>query len=107
MPNTDSAKTGLESRLAELQARLATLTEELGGEAEKDWSERANQLEDSEIAEGEASLIKHEIASTERALERIEAGTYGECLNCGAPIAAGRLDARPEASLCIKCASEA
>ncbi|GAA4666161.1 TraR/DksA family transcriptional regulator [Frondihabitans cladoniiphilus] len=39
------------------------------------------------------------------ALERLGAGTYGICLNCGRPIAPARLDARPMAGLCIDCAS--
>lgn len=104
MTDIAAAKTRLETQLAELQARFANLAADLGEEAEKDWEDRANQLEDDEVASGEAALVKREIASTERALERIAAGTYGDCLACGAPIAAGRLEARPEASLCISCA---
>lgn len=37
------------------------------------------------------------------ALERIENGTYGVCTRCGAQIAAERLEAMPEASLCVTC----
>ncbi|MFD0852412.1 TraR/DksA family transcriptional regulator [Actinomadura adrarensis] len=40
-----------------------------------------------------------------RALERLDAGTYGTCENCGGLIGAERLDARPDASLCIECAA--
>jgi RNA polymerase-binding transcription factor DksA len=36
----------------------------------------------------------------------LEAGTYGECENCGQPIAEPRLEAMPMARLCIKCASQ-
>ncbi|MCU1414876.1 MAG: hypothetical protein JWN80_2216 [Microbacteriaceae bacterium] len=39
------------------------------------------------------------------AFARLQAGTYGLCLNCGGPIAEGRLAARPEAELCIDCAN--
>jgi len=52
-------------------------------------------------------LIEREIASVKRALGRIEDGTYGECVRCGRDIAAGRLEARPEAALCIDCARQA
>ena len=62
-------------------------------------------MEDDDSLEGQAALISNEIASVRRALERIEEGTYGECANCGNNIAAGRLEARPEAALCIDCAS--
>ncbi|MFG6445955.1 TraR/DksA family transcriptional regulator [Microbacterium sp. P06] len=38
------------------------------------------------------------------ALERLAEGSYGICVVCGAPIAAGRLEARPTAATCIACA---
>ncbi len=37
------------------------------------------------------------------ALERIQEGTYGTCLNCGKPIAEDRLAAIPWATHCIDC----
>ena len=37
----------------------------------------------------------------ERALTRLEKGTYGHCEACGVPIEDGRLEARPEARLCM------
>ena len=40
-----------------------------------------------------------------RALLRVKNGTYGECVRCGAKIAPKRLEARPEAALCISCAN--
>ena len=41
------------------------------------------------------------------ALARIEDGSYGECEECGQPIGASRLLARPEARLCIACQTRA
>ena len=40
------------------------------------------------------------------ALERIEAGEYGECDECGANIGYRRLSARPTADQCINCKEE-
>jgi len=37
------------------------------------------------------------------AIKRIDQGTYGQCTNCGKPIAPARLDARPESTLCMDC----
>lgn len=37
------------------------------------------------------------------ALERMEAGTYGECIDCGEEIAEARLKATPEAARCVPC----
>lgn len=39
----------------------------------------------------------------ERALHRMERGTWGTCESCGEPIAPERLDALPFVTLCIRC----
>ena len=47
------------------------------------------------------------VTKIRHALERISAGEYGSCESCGAPITYGRLMARPVATLCIDCKTEA
>ncbi|HEX8721299.1 MAG TPA: TraR/DksA family transcriptional regulator [Pyrinomonadaceae bacterium] len=39
----------------------------------------------------------------DEALGRVEAGEYGECVNCGEPVAEKRLDAVPWTRYCLKC----
>ena len=39
----------------------------------------------------------------ERALQKIEDGSFGDCEECGEEIAVKRLEARPETTLCIRC----
>ena len=39
------------------------------------------------------------------AIERLDAGNYGDCADCQQPIGLGRLEARPSSALCISCAS--
>jgi RNA polymerase-binding protein DksA len=46
---------------------------------------------------------EHVLAEIDRALERIEAGTYGSCETCGKAIAEERLEAIPYATQCIDC----
>lgn len=46
-----------------------------------------------------------ELRHVERALKAIGDGAYGECRRCKEPIAEARLRARPEALLCLACAS--
>jgi len=41
----------------------------------------------------------------DRALSKIEAGTYGLCEQCGQPIPDARLEALPQAALCVACKS--
>jgi DnaK suppressor protein len=47
------------------------------------------------------------LAAVEAALERIAAGTYGECTDCGADISTARLHATPEAARCVPCQEKA
>jgi DnaK suppressor protein len=43
------------------------------------------------------------LVQTERALARIETGTYGSCESCGEPVGKARLKAFPRATLCVSC----
>lgn len=105
MPDVQETRAKLEAQLAELQERLARIERDLDEPHDPDSSERAVQMEDDEALEAKGRLAQNRIASIERALLRIEHGEYGECVQCGADISEGRLAARPEAALCITCAS--
>jgi DnaK suppressor protein len=45
------------------------------------------------------------ISKIREALERIDAGTYGQCELCGGDINVKRLEARPVTTMCIACKS--
>ena len=49
--------------------------------------------------------LLHQAEEVERALAKLEEGTYGECDACGAAIPEGRLEIHPWAVLCVPCAS--
>ena len=106
MPNTAVAKARLEVQLAELEGRQGRIARDLAKPLNPDSSEQAIEMEDNDSLEGQAALVAREIASVKRALTRIETGTYGECVRCGAEIAPKRLEVRPEAALCFECASK-
>jgi RNA polymerase-binding transcription factor len=53
---------------------------------------------------GVGDSLERVLERTERALAKLDAGTYGLCDACGDPIPAGRLRALPEGVLCLKCA---
>ncbi|WP_253195076.1 TraR/DksA C4-type zinc finger protein [Streptomyces sp. MP131-18] len=50
-----------------------------------------------------ASNAREMLYQTERALQRLEAGTYGLCENCGQPIGKARMQVFPRATLCVDC----
>ncbi len=61
-------------------------------------------FERSQVGALAASARAHldEIATAER---RLAAGTYGQCERCGEVISRERLDVRPAARQCVRCAS--
>lgn len=59
----------------------------------------------TEIGVGES--LEAALLRLERALAKLDDGTYGRCDACGEPIAPARLRARPDSALCIACAGSA
>jgi DnaK suppressor protein len=106
---------------AQLLAHRASLLEQLatlrGGDrtrveasvahfAEREDSQaQTNTAKDLEFALD--SLETAELNAVQAALQRIDAGTYGECTDCGIHIPAARLHATPEAPRCIHCQEKA
>jgi DnaK suppressor protein len=110
------------------EAELAKVRKELEGElaglradisrAESEIAERLGDAvgdagDDQADAGAKTFQREHELALTqnardlllqnERALARIDAGTYGVCESCGQPIGKARLQAFPRATLCVSC----
>ena len=104
MPDLAAARARLQAALTELEARLRHIARDLDQPPDRDWDEQAIEVEDDQALEHQGELVTREIASVQRALARIEDGAYGICVRCGDEIAPERLDARPEAALCIACA---
>ena len=92
---------------------------DLAAEAEALASEResGDTQFDEESGEGDTLNVERErdlalsasaqqaVEEIERALTRMEAGTYGICERCGKKISVARLEALPFAALCIDCKS--
>jgi len=98
----------LRARLEEIEARLAELARppEAGsgigfgkriGDGTTEAISRRN-----EIGVGNSLEVTEE--KLQRALAKLEEGSYGRCDRCGNPIAPARLEAVPESVLCIDCA---
>lgn len=102
-----AARARLEAQLSELEGRKQRIADDLDEPISPDSGERAVEMEDDVSLEGQNALVTQEIASIRRALGRIEEGSYGQCVRCGEDIGDARLEARPEAALCIDCARKA
>jgi DnaK suppressor protein len=82
----------------------ASLLEETGDLAigsEDHLADSASETYMRELDEGLEENAEHILVEIDEALGRIEAGTYGLCADCGAPIGEERLLAVPYATLCI------
>jgi RNA polymerase-binding transcription factor DksA len=97
-------ETALRARLAELEARLAGIEEELDSHNSRDWEELAVEREEDEVLEGMGQSGLAEMEKIRAALGRIGDGSYGYCAKCGAAIAAERLDVLPATPFCRDCA---
>ena len=54
---------------------------------------------------GVGGSLEHTLARTERALAKLDEGSYGCCDTCGAAIPAARLQAMPDSVLCLACSA--
>jgi RNA polymerase-binding transcription factor DksA len=94
----------LTDRLSDLEKRLQGIEHDLDAPQDPDVEERATEREGDEVLEQLGNSGLAEIEQIRAALVRIEQGTYGECLTCGAEILTARLDIVPTATQCRFCA---
>ena len=110
-PDPDEIRGKLQTELEEVSAEIAKLTKapesgtnlSFGKRIGEGTTEAITRFNDVGIA-NDLQAIRGRI---ERALEKLDEGTYGTCDNCGTEIPAGRLQAAPASALCVKCAAAA
>jgi DnaK suppressor protein len=68
-----------------------------------DMKEEAARVVQDTVLEAEEQRDIDELQQVQRALERLDAATYGDCAQCGEPIALQRLLAEPAAVRCASC----
>jgi len=83
-----------------------SLLKELRSESPGDVIDAAYDSAQDEISSQLAEVESRELANIENALERMKAGTYGQCEVCGGRIPLARLNALPYATVCIECQRE-
>ncbi len=98
-------KAQLETRLAELQARIDGIENELDSHNSPDWEELATEREGDEVLEDLGTAGQLEMRQIAAALQRIDEGDYGVCTKCGAEISEERLDLLPQTPFCRSCAA--
>jgi DnaK suppressor protein len=105
-------------RRAELEAQRDHLRAEIasqGADPDSDdvvfvddagFADRSHSAEERSRAISVVRALRSNLRDVDRALAKMEAGTYGTCERCGRAIGDERLDALPWALLCIDCKQE-
>ena len=105
MSSFDSVRERLAGRLEQLQTRQGKVERDLRRPGDPDAEEQAAERANDEVLEDLDERGRDEIVGLQRAIARIDAGTYGTCEGCGEPIPEARLEAVPYATRCVECAT--
>ena len=103
----DTARATALIRISELEQSYARIVDAAADVATDDEHDPEGQTIAFERAQVSALLdqARANLVEVDEALLRERAGAYGICEQCGQPIGAARLEARPAARTCIVCAS--
>jgi DnaK suppressor protein len=73
------------------------------GDTPDDAGDQGEQVQRDEVREAEQNRDAAELADIDAALQRLDSGRYGECVDCGVDIPLARLQAQPAAARCVAC----
>jgi DnaK suppressor protein len=105
----EAVRSELKARRERDRQRLGVLTEHpergsavsFGKRIGDGTSEAVSRLTDVGVGES----LERGLERTERALTKLDEGTYGLCDACGEQISSGRLKAMPDAIFCLTCSA--
>jgi DnaK suppressor protein len=107
--NIAKIKAKLEEERKRVQEELDQLNASVRSDERREGSPFGKREEEAtESMEFEKRLalerrLYNSLEDLDKALKKIEEGTYGICENCGQPIDPARLEVLPQAVLCLNC----
>ena len=99
----DNERKRLTEELEQLKASVRPAEERREGSPFGKREEEATEALELEKRLALEKSIRDHLAEIEHALHKFEQGNYGLCDVCGQPIDPARLEALPQANLCLKC----
>ncbi|HEY4500053.1 MAG TPA: TraR/DksA family transcriptional regulator [Candidatus Paceibacterota bacterium] len=98
-------KEQLEREAGDIEAQLKNekKTKNFGDDVESDFSEEADEAEETATNLSVQEVLKERLEAIEHALDKITKGTYGVCEECSDIIDARVLKINPESRLCQAC----
>jgi len=107
--NDNEARARLEELLGELEQSAAVLQGDDAGDTgeltslDQHPADSGTNLADADREEASLEVLLAQQERVRAALGRVDAGTYGQCVDCGRDLSDERLEARPEAERCVDC----
>jgi RNA polymerase-binding transcription factor DksA len=105
--DTATVRARLEDMLADLERSIAVLKGEHPAPGAREYdrhpADAGADLSDADRAEASLEALDRQRSAVLAALNRIDSGTYGQCVDCARPVPEGRLEARPDAARCVDC----
>lgn len=98
-------KRRLLQRKMELERQQVAIRYDFAQGRSTDAAEQAQERENDDVLTALADHSATELAEINRALQRMELGSYDKCANCGEAIKLARLSAIPFTILCASCAN--
>jgi len=104
----ERARSLLDAERAQVQRLLAHLGEARTDDhdAERDATYPAQPLAQQGVDDAVAAGLRNRLAALDRAIQRVEDGSYGRSIRSGAPIPDERLEADPAAELTVQEATD-
>jgi len=99
----ESEQKRLTAELEQLKASVRPANERREGSPFGKREEEATETLELETRLALEKRVRDQLAEIEHALSKFEDGTYGLCDLCGQPIDPARLEALPQANLCLNC----
>jgi RNA polymerase-binding protein DksA len=99
----DALARDLGREIDDAEEQNAALKLDVGSEGTGDEADAGTKTFEREHEMSLANNSRDLLLQVERALARLDAGTYGRCENCGRPIPKARLQALPAATLDVAC----
>src|SRR4051794_9793716 len=100
--------------LAELQESARVVQQNAGGRdtgelstLEQHPADSGTNLVDADREEASLEILLAQQERVREAIARVDAGTYGRCVDCGNALPDERLEARPDAARCVSCQQRA
>jgi DnaK suppressor protein len=99
----EARKAELLQELQEVQVSHLERVSSAGNEPQKAFATEADRVAQEMVRDAEARRDHDELVAVRAALQRMEEGSYGLCVDCGGEIGLARLQAFPAALRCIDC----